>query len=84
MWKTKPSIILASLPPIYAHYIGDILAKSLEEINKLKEIFENDSVLNFIYEPNINNKITFHVDANSHNLITSLYKKNPKQKLEFN
>ena len=48
-------------PNIYLRYADDILFLTIntEEINIIQETFQNNSVLNFTQEININNKITF-------------------------
>ena len=48
-------------PNIYLRYADDIflLTNSTDEINIIQEIFQNNSVLNFTQEININNKISF-------------------------
>ena len=65
---------------IYLRYDDDIfLPNSTDEINTIQETFQNNSVLNFIQEININNKIPFpRVPIESSNIerfITSTYKK---------
>ena len=54
---------------IYVCYVDDILiqADNIEEIRKLQESFQTNSVLKFNYELNINDKIPFLdvlIDAN--------------------
>ena len=46
-------------PNIYLRYADDILllTKSTYEINTIQDTFQNNSVLNFTQEININNKI---------------------------
>ena len=48
-------------PTIYARYIDDIfiLTENEDQIIKLKQAFEENSVLKFTYELNINNKLPF-------------------------
>ena len=48
-------------PSIYLRYADDILllTNSTGEINTIQETFQNNSVLNFTQEININNKIPF-------------------------
>ena len=68
-------------PPIYLRYVDDILifTNNINEINILQDTFQNNSVLNFTYELNKNNKISFLdvlIDANNNNnFTTSTYKK---------
>ena len=66
---------------IYLRHADDIiLSNSPAEINTIQETFQNNSVLNFTQEININNKIPFLgvlIDANNNDrFITSTYKKN--------
>ena len=48
-------------PNIYLRYADNIflLTNSTDEVNIIQEIFQNNSVLNFTQEININNKIPF-------------------------
>ena len=47
-------------PNIYSRYADDILlTKSTYKINTIQLTFQNNSVLNFTQEININNKIPF-------------------------
>ena len=48
-------------PYIYARYIDEIFlkVKSEQEILKLKQLFEESSVLKFTHEMNIRNKLPF-------------------------
>ena len=67
-------------PNIYWRYPDDILLpNSTDEINKIHETFQNNSVLNFTQEININSKIPFLVvlidTSNIDRFITSTYKK---------
>ena len=67
-------------PNIYLRYADDILLTSnTNEINTIHETFQNNSVLNFTQEININNKITFlgvPIDtSNIGRFTTSTYKK---------
>ena len=68
-------------PNIYLRYADDILIlnDSTHEINTIQETFQNNSVLNFLQEININNKISFLgvlIDtSNIDRFITSTYKK---------
>ena len=68
-------------PNIYLRYADNILllTNSTDEINTIQEIFQNNSVLNFTQEININNKIPFLVvlidTSNIDWFITSTYKK---------
>ena len=64
---------------VYVRYIDVILilADNIEEIKKLQEIFQNNSVCKFTYE--LNNKIPFLdelIDTNNNNFYTSTYNKN--------
>ena len=67
-------------PHIYARYIDDVLvqiANETELIN-LKSIFENNSVLKFTYELNVNQKLPFLdvlVDSSNSQFITKVYRK---------
>ena len=65
---------------IYVCYVDDILilADNIEEIKKLRQTFQNNSVLKFTYELNVNNGILFldvQIDANNDKSNTSVYKK---------
>ena len=65
-------------PNIYSRYASDILlTNSTDEINTIQETFENNFVLNFTQEININNKIPFLgvlIDTrNIDRFITSIY-----------
>ena len=67
-------------PNIYLRYADDILlTNSTYEINTIKETFQNNSVLNFTQEININYKIPFLgvlIDTNNNDrFITATYKK---------
>ena len=68
-------------PNIYLRYADDILllTNSTYEINTIQETFQNNSVLNFTQEVNINNKIPFLgvlIDTNNNDrFITFTYKK---------
>ena len=61
----------------YADYI--LLTNSSDQINKIKETFQNNSILNFTKEININNKIpsigVLTDTSNIERFITSAYKK---------
>ena len=48
-------------PYTYARYVDDIFIEitSEEELIKLREKFEENSILKFTYEMNINNKLSF-------------------------
>ena len=69
-------------PNIHSRYADDILllTYSTDEINTIQETFQNNSVLNFTQEININNKIPFLgvlIDtSNIDRFITFTYKKN--------
>ena len=66
---------------IYLRFTNDILLliNSTDEINMIQETFQNNSVLNFTQEININNKIPFlgvQIDiSNIDRFTTSTYKK---------
>ena len=66
---------------IYSRYADDILllTNSTDEINMIQETFQNNSVLNFSQETNINNKIPFLGvligTSNIDRFTTSTYKK---------
>ena len=68
-------------PNIYLRYTDDILhlTKSTDEINTIQKTFQNNSVLNFIQEININNNIPFlgllMNTSNIDRFTTSTYKK---------
>ena len=69
-------------PNIYSRYVDDIFLdiQSEEKLLELKEIFENNSVLNFTYELNIQSKLPFLdvlVTNNQDNFSTEIYIKNP-------
>ena len=72
---------IINITNIYLNYADDILllTNSTYEINTIQETFQNNSVLNFTQEININNKIPFLVvliDTNNNDwFITSTYKK---------
>ena len=68
-------------PHIYVRYVDDILILSdnIEEIKKSQQTFQNNSVLKFTYELNMNYKIPF-LDANN-NFNTCEYKKHTSNKL---
>ena len=69
-------------PNIYSRYVDDILllTNSTDEINTIQETFQNNSVLNFTQEINLNNKIPFLgvlIDgSNIDRFTTATYKKN--------
>ena len=66
-------------PGIYARYVDDIFIVSDDSgLKKLKEAFENNSVLKFTFEKCINKKLPFldiMVDCSSGNFVTSVYRK---------
>ena len=70
-------------PNIYSRYADYILVltKSIDEINIIQETFQNNSVLNFTQEININKKIPFlgvQIDTNNiDQFTTSKYKTLP-------
>ena len=60
--------------PIYLGYVEDVLflTNSTDEINIMQETFQNNFVLNFTLELNINNKIPFfHVLRDTSKSVTS-------------
>ena len=73
-----------SKPHIYARYVDDIFVQveDVDELEKLKQLFEDNSVLNFTYELNINNKLPFldvYVDATENQFKTKVYRKPTSQ-----
>ena len=67
-------------PNIYARYIDDIFVEvqNENELIKLKEIFENNSVLKFTYEKSIKNKLPFLdvlLHINNEKINTTIYRK---------
>ena len=63
-------------PPISLRYVDDILilANNINEINILQATFQKNSVLNFTYKLNKNNKISFLdvlIDTNNNNNFTT-------------
>ena len=67
-------------PPIYQRYVDDIflVANSVEEINNLKQKFEENSVLKFTVELSTNNRIPFldvSVKNHGNRLITTVHRK---------
>ena len=67
-------------PAIYARYIDDIfiLANNQQEIRNLQESFQNNSVLQFTYEINIDNKLPFLdvlIDNSNDTFKTTVYRK---------
>ena len=71
-------------PHIYARYVDDnfVQVKDMNELEKLKQLFEENSVLNFTYELNIDNKLPFldvHIDANEEQFKTKVYRKPTSQ-----
>ena len=68
--------------PIYLRCVDDILilADNINKINILQDTFQKNSVLNFTYELNKNNKISFLdvlIDNNNGNNFTTSTYKNP-------
>ena len=64
------TFLIPNKPNIYLRYADDIhfLTNSTYEINTILETFQNNSVLNFTQEININNTIIFHgvlIDTNN-------------------
>ena len=73
-----------SKPHIYARYVDDIFVqvKDIKELEKLKKLFEDNSVLNFTYELNVNNKLPFldvFIDATQNQFKTKVYQKPTSQ-----
>ena len=67
-------------PNIYVRYIDDIFMQinDIDELLNIKEIFQQNSVLNFTYELHNNNKLPFldiSVTLDHDNFITSVYHK---------
>ena len=67
-------------PTTYSHYIDDIfiITDSIDNLLKLKQSFEETSILTFTYEIGINHHIYFldvHVDATQPNILFSVYQK---------
>ena len=82
MWAIENNVFnTINKPNIYLRYDDDILflTNSTYKINTLQETFQNNSVLNFTQEININNKIPFFgvlIGTNNNDrLITYTYKK---------
>lgn len=60
-WRNKiEKIWKFPKPTIYIHYVDNIvvLNKNRDEVKNLRRILENNSILNFLYELNINNSIS--------------------------
>ena len=67
-------------PTTYCRYIDDIfiITDSIDNLLKLKQLFEETSILAFTYEIGINHHINFldvHVDATQPNILCSIYRK---------
>jgi len=67
-------------PTLYGRYIDDIFLQviNLEQLNELKDLFQENSVLNFTYEIGINNKLPFldvMVHSNEGEFHTTVYHK---------
>ena len=67
-------------PVIYARYVDDIFVQieNETELIALKQLFQSNSVLNFTYELNVDNKLPFLdvlVDTNNNEFHTSVYHK---------
>ena len=67
-------------PNIYARYVDDMFVQieNETELNRLKQLFQDNSVLNFTYELNINSKLPFLdvlVDNSSNRFHTTVYHK---------
>ena len=73
-----------SKPHIYARFVDDIFVqvKDINELEKLKKLFEDNSVLNFTYELNVSNKLPFldvYIDATENQFKTKVYRKPTSQ-----
>ena len=71
-------------PKIYARYVDDIflLVNNQQEIVNLQEAFQNNSVLQFTHEINIDNKLPFLdvlVDNSNNSFSTTVYRKATNQ-----
>ena len=71
-------------PHIYARYVDDIFVQVsyIEELQKLQQLFQDNSVLKFTYEMNINSKLPFLdvlVDASQDEFRTKVYRKPTSQ-----
>ena len=71
-------------PHIYARYVDDIFVqiKDIDELQNLQQIFQENSVLNFTYEMNVNSKLPFLdvlVDATESEFRTKVYRKPTSQ-----
>ena len=67
-------------PSLYARYVDDIFVQVKDErqLKSLINLFQNNSVLKFTYELNVNNKLPFLdvlVDTNNDKFYTTLYRK---------
>ena len=69
-----------NVPSIYARYVDDIFVQvdSEEQLVELKQLFQNNSILNFTYEMNVNSKLPFLdvlVDTSDKKFHTTVYRK---------
>ena len=67
-------------PHLYARFVDDIFLQinDTDSVIRLKELFENNSVLNFTYELNVNSKLPFLdilVTSTNQGFHTTVYKK---------
>ena len=67
-------------PNLYCRYVDDIFIQidSIDQLDKIKQEFENNSVLKFTYELNINNRLPFLdtlIDTSNNNFHTTVYHK---------
>ena len=71
-------------PHIYARYVDDIFVqiRDIDELKKLQNLFQENSVLQFTYEINVNNKLPFLdvlVDTTETKFRTKVYRKPTSQ-----
>ena len=71
-------------PHIYARFVDDIFVQveNINELETLRQQFQENSVLQFTYELNVNNKLPFldvYVDASDHKFRTKVYRKPTSQ-----
>ena len=76
-------------PTTYCRYIDDIfiITDSIDNLLKLKQSFEETSILTFTYEIGINHHINFldvHVDATQPNILCSVYQKHTNSGIYLN
>lgn len=80
--STKPQLHICTIYRWHIH----ISKQFKRNEKKLKEAFENNTILNLTYELIRNNNITFldvFVDESSHNFFTALYKKPTSRKIVY-